>query len=363
MTDSNQILLTPDQNVSLSGYTSIGLGGKADYFAACESVGAIREALSFAAAKKCPVQVIGGGSNIIFADEGYRGLVLQVALKGVATRDDGSHELVTAAAGEEWDALVQFCIDRSLAGVECLSGIPGLVGATPIQNVGAYGQEVGDTIVSLGAIERKTHREREFQGRDCAFGYRRSRFKSSDADTYIITHVTFRLPKHGKPEIRYPELARHLESTTDLKLLEPGRAALMAVRRGVLALRRKKSMVLDPSDPHARSVGSFFVNPVVTKEAFQHLQERWKSSGESEPIPTFPAGDKVKIPAAWLVEHAGFRKGYRLEGVGISQHHALALVNYGGSTRELLDLARRIEDRVFKTFEIRLSREPVVVQA
>jgi UDP-N-acetylmuramate dehydrogenase len=362
MTDSKQSFFTLDQDVALSRHTTIGLGGRAAYFAACDSVEAINQLLFFAGEKGLRVQVLGDGSNIIFPDEGYPGVVLQVGLKGVAVHDNGEHVLVTAAAGEEWDGFVQSCIEHDLAGVECLSGIPGRVGATPIQNVGAYGQEVSNTIVALKAIERKTLREREFQGRECTFGYRHSRFKSSDTDRYIITEVTFRLQRYGEPEIRYPELRQHLESTTELKHLEPGRAVLSAVRQAVLTLRKKKSMVINPSDPHARSVGSFFVNPILTKQKFQQLLNHWKDSGRTEPIPAFPAGEQIKVPAAWLVEHAGFRKGYRLGGVGISANHALALVNYGSTTRELLDLASRIENGVFETFAIRLIREPVVVQ-
>lgn len=363
MANSEKSTFKLHRNVPLSTYTTIGLGGNAAHFATCASVDELRQLLSFAKEKKIPVQIIGGGSNIIFADAGYPGVVCQVSLSGVAVEDNGEYAIVTAAAGEEWDAFVVSCIDHHLAGVECLSGIPGRVGATPIQNIGAYGQEVCNTIVSLNALQRDTLALVEFWTGECNFGYRQSRFKSSDADKFIITGVTFRLRKHGRPEIRYPELAKYFESRTDLTKLEPGRPGLSAVRQGVLALRKRKSMLIDPSDPHARSVGSFFVNPMLASQEFEDLKNRWEHSGHTEPIPAYPADEQIKIPAAWLVEHAGFHKGYRTGEVGISPNHALALVNYGGTTHELLDLARHIEAKVFETFAIRLAREPAIIES
>ena len=362
MANSEKSTFKLDRNIPLSTCTTIGLGGNAAHFATCASVDELRQLLSFAKEKRIPVQVIGGGSNIIFADGGYPGVVCQVSLGGIAVEDNGEYAIVTAAAGEEWDAFVVSCIDHHLAGVECLSGIPGRVGASPIQNVGAYGQEVCNTIVSIKALQRDTLALVEFRTGECHFGYRQSRFKSTDADRFIITEVTFRLRKHGRPEIRYPELVKYLESGTDLTRLEPGRPGLSVVRQGVLALRKKKSMLIDPSDPHARSVGSFFVNPVLASREFEDLKDRWGLSGHAEPIPAYPAGEQMKIPAAWLVEHAGFHRGYRAGKVGISPNHALALVNYGGTTRELLDLARHIEEKVFETFAIRLAREPAIIK-
>jgi len=348
-------------NVPLSEYTTIGLGGPAMHFAVCENLGQIREGLTFARDNRLRVHILGGGSNVIFADEGFKGLVAQIALRGVTFYEAGDSVDVIASAGEPWDQLVRSCIDRHLAGVECLSGIPGFVGATPIQNVGAYGQEVRETIVSLKAIQRDTLELTEFSGAECGFTYRQSRFKSNDAEEYIITEVTFRLRKNGRPEIRYPELGTYLESHANLSALESGRPVLEAVRRAVLALRRKKSMVVDPADPDSRSVGSFFMNPVLTGEEFLRLEERWKQRGMTDPIPTFQAGTGIKVPAAWLVEKSGFRKGHRSGGVGISPNHALALVNYNGSAHEILQLAAEIQAGVLERFGIRLEREPVVV--
>ncbi|HET6273303.1 MAG TPA: UDP-N-acetylmuramate dehydrogenase [Bacteroidota bacterium] len=348
-------------NEPIAPYTTLGLGGQARFFAVAHSADQLREALLFARERGLHTYILGGGSNIIVPDDGYSGLMVKVALRGIAGETHGESTEVTAAAGEMWDPFVRYCIDHHLAGVECLSGIPGFVGATPIQNVGAYGQEVRETLVSISAIDRRTLESVRFTNIECRFGYRQSRFKSEDADRFIITDVTFRLTANGRPVIKYPELKRHLETSHNLDDLDSGRPVLDAVRTGVLALRIAKSMVVDPSDPHSRSVGSFFMNPILTHDEFASLQGRWASVGTGESIPSFLADDAVKIPAAWLIEHAGFAKGYRKGGVGISPHHSLALVNYGGSTAELLVLAGVIQDAVFNKFGITLQREPVIV--
>jgi UDP-N-acetylmuramate dehydrogenase len=240
-----------------------------------------------------------------------------------------------------------------LAGIECLSGIPGLVGATPIQNVGAYGQEVRDTIVEVRGLDRQSLESVVWANEACAFAYRQSRFKGVDKDRYLITQVVYRLESEGAPQIRYPELRRQLEG----RELGRGRAALEAVREGVLQLRRSKSMVLDPQDPDARSVGSFFLNPVLSEAAFQALKARL---GERQP-PSFSTAEGIKVPAAWLVEQAGFPKGFRRGGAGISTKHTLALVNCGGTTRQVLELAEEIRGQVRARFGIVLELEPVVV--
>jgi len=349
------------RNEPLAGHTTLGLGGPARFFAVARSVDQIREALLFAREKGVRAHILGGGSNIIVPDNGFDGLVLKMGLLGIASKRDGEKVEMTVAAGEQWDPLVHHCIDHHLAGIECLSGIPGLVGATPIQNVGAYGQEVKETIVSLSAIDRHTLETIRFTNADCGFAYRQSRFKSDDAGRFIITDVTFRLTHNGRPVIKYPELKRQLESSTNLDTLGKGRPVLEAVRSGVLALRKRKSMVVDPSDPHSRSVGSFFMNPILSHDEFDRLQGRWSSTGDTDVVPSFPAGDGVKIPAAWLIEHAGFSRGDRRGGVGISMNHSLALVNYGGTTQELLALANSIQEAVRMRFGITLQREPVIM--
>ena len=337
------------QDIALAPLTTIRLGGPARYYAECTSSEAIRSCLQWAIAENLPVQVLGGGSNVLFADSGYDSLVLKVANRGI----EFSGATVQAAAGEDWDPFVAQCIERGLAGVECLSGIPGLVGATPIQNVGAYGQEVKDTIITVQALDRESLEEVAFTAAECHFAYRQSRFKSADRDRYIVTAVTYRLDPSGQPQIRYPELRRQIGNRLDS--LNPGQTALTAVRETVLQLRRGKSMVIDPEDANTRSVGSFFLNPVITADAFAALQQQYPD------MPSFPAPDGVKVPAGWLIEQAGFAKGFEENGVGISQHHALALVNRGGTMTAILALAAAIADAVATRFDIRLEREPVLI--
>jgi UDP-N-acetylmuramate dehydrogenase len=347
-------------DVPLADHTTIGLGGKARFFASCVSVDQILDALRFAQQQRLPVHVLGGGSNVIFPDGGYPGLVLQVRLRGISVAE-GRPSLVTASAGEPWDGFVCFCIDHDLTGVECLSGIPGFVGATPIQNVGAYGEEVGETIRSVSAIDRQSLQTVEFSAQECSFGYRSSRFKLEDANRYVITSVTFGLQRNAPAVIRYPELQHAIDANGGIATLRPGRPALSAIRAAVLTLRKKKSMVLDPADPNSRSVGSFFMNPVLSPEEFGRLERTWTQTGSVQAIPTFPASNGIKVPAAWLVEHAGFPRGFRQGGVGISSNHSLALVNYGGTTSELLALAEEIQRTVRDRFGVALEREPVVV--
>ncbi len=330
------------EHIPLAPLTTLGLGGPARYLAECTSLDQMRTCLTWAVAEGLPVQVLGGGSNVLFADAGYSGLVLKVALSGL----EFNGATAEVAAGEDWDGFVQCCVKRGLAGVECLSGIPGSVGATPIQNVGAYGQEVKDTIVEVRVLDRQTLEEIAFAPAECGFAYRQSRFKGADRDLFIVTSVTYRLDASGQPQIRYPELRRHLNDA---------RPTLATVRDAVLALRRGKSMVIDRQDPNSRSVGSFFLNPVIDAEAFAALKDRYPS------VPHFPDSAGVKVPAAWLVEQAGFHKGLQRGGVGISQRHALALVNRSGTTREVLALAGEIREGVQQAFGIRLEREPVLV--
>ncbi len=350
------------ENVPLAPYTTMGLGGIARYFARCRCAEEIRDYLAWAAKEGLQVQVLGGGSNTLFADEGFAGLVLKVDLQGVVYEDEGGRVEVRAGAGEDWDGLVYRCIERGLGGIECLSGIPGLVGATPIQNVGAYGQEVKDTITRVVALDREKLETVEFESGECDFRYRQSRFKGADRDRYIITEVIYHLHRNGRPQLCYPELRDYLEGQVDPQELESGRSALRAVREAVLQLRRKKSMVIDPVDPNARSVGSFFLNPVLPKAEFHDLEQRWQAAGAPTSIPSFAVPKGVKVAAAWLVEQAGFHKGYGRGGAGISANHALALINRNGTTREVLELAAEIQRGVAERFGIRLEREPVVVK-
>jgi UDP-N-acetylmuramate dehydrogenase len=261
---------------------------------------------------------------------------------------------VRAAAGESWDELVAMAVGQGWAGIECLSGIPGLVGATPIQNVGAYGQEVRETVTSVEVLDRRSLRRITLTNEECAFGYRDSRFKREDRDRYIVLAVSYRLRPGAPPAARYAELVRHLEESG---VASPG---LNAVRDAVLTLRRRKSMVLNADDPDARSVGSFFVNPVVSPEALARVQA---ATGQDTAIPHWPmpAGG-VKLSAAWLIERAGLPRGYDRGSVGLSRRHALAIVNRGNAAaRDVVALAREVRDRVRDRFGIVLTPEPVFV--
>ncbi len=333
-----------EENVPLAPYTTVRLGGRARYFARCRTSEELKAALSFARGKGLPVHVLGGGSNTVFADAGYSGLVVKNNLTGIDWRAGG---LVRAAAGERWDALVEQCVKRGWAGLECLSGIPGSVGAAPVQNAGAYGRQASDFITEVKALDTEKLTEVSLAAGQCGFGYRRSRFKEEDKGRYLITEAAFQLRPGGKADIRYEQLARAAGDNPSLS----------RARRAVMELRRAKSALALPDDPHARSCGSFFLNPVITRAKFKELTDRHGH------IPCFEAGEKVKIPAAWLVEQAGFEKGYRRAGAGVSPRHALALVNYGGTAEELLALAEEIQAAVKDKFGLQLEREPVVVPA
>jgi UDP-N-acetylmuramate dehydrogenase len=349
------------EHVLLAPYTSIGLGGAARYLVECHRAEEIGEALGFAAKRGVPVLVLGGGTNVIVADAGFPGLVVRVAGGRCAFRESGDQVEVTAGAGVEWDRLVADSVGRGCSGIECLSGIPGTVGGTPIQNVGAYGQEVAETLVAVSCLAREGLDIVSFDNAACGFGYRTSRFKREDRDRYVVLDVTFRLRRNAAPALRYQELADAVAERGNPASLPPADGARL-VRDTVLAIRRRKAMVLDPADPDTRSVGSFFVNPVLNPEGFARLERRWEALGGVGPIPSFPAADGIKVPAAWLVEQAGFKKGYRKDGVGISRRHALALVNLGGTTAQLLALAQEIEAGVMTRLGVALTREPVLVR-
>ena len=330
------------RNVPLAPLTTLGIGGPAKFFVRAESVDEIREVIAWTDSQREPLFILGGGSNVLIADEGFDGVVLQIDLRGMTVL---SEDTVYVAAGERWDDFVAFAVERGWAGIECLSGIPGLTGATPIQNVGAYGQEVSETIIGVEAVERDTGRVVTMTNGECGFGYRQSAFKNAAKDRYIVAGVTFRLKPGGAATIRYPELQKYLDehdiNTGDLR----------KVRDAVIAIRKRKGMVLDPSDPDTRSDGSFFMNPIVTPSQFDAIR--------AENVPHFPAGDQIKLSAAWLIEQAGFHKGFVHGNVGLSSKHTLAVINRGGGTaREVLELVRMIQERVRETFGVEIQPEP-----
>lgn len=342
-------MVTLAHAVPLAPLTTLGIGGPAHRFVRVTSLDELREALH----GEPRVLVLGGGSNVVISDAGWPGLVIQIGLPGVDIARNDDHAIVTAGAGVVWDDFVAQMVDAELAGVECMSGIPGLVGATPMQNVGAYGQEVADTITRVRALDRHTGELVDFAPDACGFAYRTSRFKGSDR--HVIVEVQFRLARSplGVP-LRYPELTRALG------VGEGGRAPLPAVRQRVIELRRGKGMVFDPADPASRSAGSFFTNPIVDPQTFAAFSA--KLPADVTP-PSWPApGGAIKLSAAWLIERAGFTKGTTRGRVGLSSKHALALVNRGGATaHELLALAHEIRDTVHDKLGIELVPEPVIV--
>jgi len=354
-------MITIQEHIPLKDLTTIRLGGYAAFFCLCHTVTDLKDALSIAHAKDLRVHVLGDGSNTIFSDDGFNGMVLKVDLKGISYSDDGNDVLVRVKAGENWESFVKTVVGKGFAGVECLSGIPGSVGATPIQNVGAYGQEVKDVIEMVKVLNKKSLREEEFVTQDCNFSYRTSRFKTEDAGKYIVTEVTFRLKKNGRPTIHYPEVKKIVDASVNLSAQADGVVSLLAVRSIILSLRAKKSMVIDSNDPNTCSVGSFFLNPIVEERMLDQVKKTWEKIGDGTPVPIFPFGQKQKIPAAWLIEKSGFKKGYKKNGVGISEHHTLALVNYNGTTKDLLDLADEIQWGVYKIFQLQLELEANII--
>jgi UDP-N-acetylmuramate dehydrogenase len=346
-------------DVPLGPLTTLELGGRARFLVDAPDETTVIEALRWAAGRGLPTLVLGGGSNLVVSDAGFAGLVIRMTGRGITFTPEG---LVCAQAGEPWDALVADSIERNLAGLECLSGIPGLVGATPIQNVGAYGQEVADTVRSVRVVDRDSLAVVELAPEACGFGYRQSRFKR-EPGRFVVVAVTFGLRPGGPPTIRYRELEQALAAGAG----DPPRPATLAeVRAEVLRLRRGKSMVIDPSDPNRRSVGSFFMNPILPADDARRLLERLVAAGlapTAADVPAFPAaGGDVKLSAAWLIERAGFTRGFRSGAVGISTRHALALVHHGGGTAaELMALASRIQDSVARQFDVHLKPEPVVL--
>ncbi len=337
--------------------TTFRVGGPARFYTEVTTELALTDALSRARALGVPAFILGGGSNLLVADAGLEALVVRVALRGLTFEDAAGVTTMRAGAGEPWDGAVEASVARDLAGLECLSGIPGDVGATPIQNVGAYGQEVADTIVGVGVVERDTGAASELGPVACSFGYRDSAFKRDLRGRYVVTSVAFRLAPRGEPTVRYAELERALA----------GRPRSVAVvRETVIALRRNKGMVLDEADADTRSAGSFFTNPLVAATTAEAVTDRARSLGvlgSGEAMPSWAQIDgTVKLSAAWLIERAGFTKGTRRGRAGISSKHSLALVNLGGaSATDLVTLAREVQAGVEGRFGVRLHPEPELV--
>jgi UDP-N-acetylmuramate dehydrogenase len=344
--------ITARESVPLAPHSTMGVGGPARWYLEARDEATVVAAVGWAEQRQLPLRVLGGGSNLVVADTGVDGLVLRIALRGISTRESGQEIELTAAAGEPWDAVVRLAVDKGWAGLECLSGIPGLVGATPIQNVGAYGQEVSDTVVAVRALDRTTRTIVSLAAAACGFGYRDSAFKSRTPDRFVVLAVTYRLRPGGAPSVRYAELARQLAARG---IEDP---TLAAVRESVLAVRRAKSMVLDPEDPNRRSCGSFFVNPVVPAAEAARIQA--VAGDPAMPRWPEPDGQRVKLAAAWLVERSGFARGHADGSAGISTNHTLAIVaREGARAADVVRVARRVRDGVLARFGVRLHPEPV----
>jgi len=344
--------MTVRERAALAPYTTLGVGGPARWFVDATDEATLREALAWSRARGVALRILGGGSNVVVADAGIEALVVRVGLRGVTTREVGHVVDLTAAAGEPWDDLVALAVARGWAGLECLSGIPGLVGATPLQNVGAYGQEVSDTVVAVRALDTTAGEAVTLSPAECGFAYRDSAFKSREAGRYVVLAVTYRLRPGAAPTLGYADVERAVAARG---LTAP---TLADVRASVLAIRRTKSMVLDPGDPNRRSCGSFFTNPIVTAADAEQVARR---AGEAM-MPRWPQADGgVKLSAAWLIERAGYRRGQREGAVGLSTAHALAVVAHDGArAADVLGFARRLQASVAERFGVRLALEPAV---
>ncbi len=339
------------ENICLAPLTTLGIGGPARYFVEAISEDDVLGALEFASVAELPLVVLGGGSNLLVSDSGFEGLVLRVSIGGASFSETDDGTTVVAGAGVDWDTMVSRCVARGLGGIECLSGIPGWVGGTPVQNVGAYGQDVSDAISHVRAYDRTAARIVDMSPDECGFSYRTSVFNSTARGRYIILGVTYVLDKQTAPAIDYPDLDRVFAGRNTLP-------TVAEVRGAVLDIRRSKAMLLVDGDPDCRSAGSFFKNPVVDAADAERAD-----AAAGQKVPRFPArADRVKLPAAWLIERAGFPRGTTRGNVGLSNKHALALINRGGaSARDVLSLAWEIRSGVEARFGISLRPEPVFV--
>ncbi len=343
------------EDVPLAPLTTLAVGGPARRYFAARDEAELIEALALARERALATLILGGGSNLLVADAGFDGLALRIEDDGVEIEGEGDGVRVRAGAGLEWDALVALMAARGLAGIACLSGVPGRVGAAPIQNIGAYGQEIAERVIEVRAVARDTGAVVHFGAQECGFGYRWSHFKGAWRDRFVITAVTLRLEQGGPEVLRYAELQRHLGGAPC--------ASPSEVREAVLAIRRGKSMVYDTSDPNHRSAGSFFVNPVVGAGEVEGVLARIRGAlGEVE-VPSWPAeAGGLKLSAAWLIERSGFGKGFVMGGAGLSTRHCLAVINRGqASAAEIVALAEAIQAGVAARFGVALEPEPVMV--
>jgi len=343
------------EDIPLAPLTTLQVGGIARYFVEATSEAEVREAVDWAGLRELPMFILGGGSNLVVSDAGWPGLVLKIGILGIAEQAPTVDRIrFEVGAGEEWDRFVAHAVGRNCAGIECMSGIPGSVGGTPVQNVGAYGQEAGDTISSVLALDMEDMQTREMPAADCGFSYRTSIFNSAQRGRYVILRTTYELIPGGPPSIRYADLQRIFAGWAQAPSLAQTRDAVRTIRAG-------KAMLITPGDEDCRSAGSFFKNPVLSEGEYQNLIAVATERGLQ--VPSYPmVSTQKKISAAWLVEHSGFAKGFTLGNVGISRKHALAIVNRGGAkASDIFDLKYMIEQRVREQWGVQLMPEPVFV--
>lgn len=336
--------------ITLAPFTTFGIGGPARYFVQADNEVQVAAAVAWAKQRGLRLFVLGGGSNLLVKDAGFDGLVLKVGVMGIEACGEGRYEV---GAGESWDRFVEMMMWVGMAGVECLAGIPGSVGGTPVQNVGAYGQEVSETIEWVRAFDRKNDSWVKLSKQQCRFRYRESLFNTDEPGRYVVTRVRFRLNAGGEPNLRYADLQRRLGGQEGLTLMD--------VARTVREIRREKGMLLVQGDPDCRSAGSFFKNPIVESVRLGAIAHA--AGVDESAVPHWPAGEgRTKIPAAWLLERAGFVKGYGEGPARISTKHTLALTNRGGATcADVEELQAEIVRGVQERFGIVLEREPVLV--
>ena len=345
------------ENIALAPLTTFRIGGPARYFVEATSAAEVQEAISWAGTNKIPLFVLGGGSNLLVADSGWPGLVLKVGISGIerqSSESDDGKALFEVGAGESWDRFVSQAVMAHCAGVECLSGIPGSVGGTPVQNVGAYGQEVSQTIESVQAFDRRDNQVHDLCAEACGFSYRSSIFNTTERSRFIILRVTYALTPGGDPHLEYADLKRHFAGRDTAP-------NLAETREAVRHIRALKGMLIVEGDPDCRSAGSFFKNPVLSEA--QHADVQKRATARNLSIPSYPALERNrKVSAAWLVEHSGFARGYGFGHAGISSKHALALVNRGGAPAvEILEFKDQIQQRVEEIWGVRLEPEPVMI--
>ena len=342
--------LRVEENHPLASLTTFNVGGPARYYVSVRSPAAFLEALDFAKSQGIPIFILGGGSNILVSDMGFDGLVIRNRIKGVTFSTEGDYSFVRVGSGQDWQEFVDWCVSEKLQGIECLAGIPGTVGASPVQNIGAYGQEVSETIFEIRALEVDTGKPILFSNEACNFGYRTSIFNSTSVGKHFITGVTFKLRRNGKPSIAHRDLANHLKEARNLTIRQ--------VRDSVIDIRGSKGLLVRKGYKRFKCAGSFFKNPVLLAERSKAIEEELQKAGACA-YWSWPQGmGEVKISAAGLIQSAGFKQGYRKGNVGLSPKHALIIIAYRRATaQEVIEFTEEIQVKVKEKFGILLRPE------